>query len=71
MQVHKTQLTQSEGISEGIIAIPGETLYFVRCECDNSTPAGSVGSLPHAHFVAIYTELRNLALANLERGEIA
>jgi hypothetical protein len=56
--------------AESVVAIPGETLYFIRCECDNSTPGDRTELLLPDQFVAIYGELRNLAMANLERGEI-
>jgi hypothetical protein len=47
-----------------------ETQFFVRCECDNSTPAEQTELLAPNCFVTIYRELRDLAMTNLERGEV-
>lgn len=52
-------------------AIPGPAHQFVRCECDNSTPAERGEALPAGSLGAIYEELGRLALENLDRGEIA
>jgi len=44
--------------------------HCVRCECDNSTPADRTEPLPVGSLKVIYEELRDMALQNLERGEM-
>ena len=58
--------------SEAVSSSPpsAETLSYLQCECDNSTPAERVEAFANDQLVPIYEELRDLALANLERGEI-
>jgi hypothetical protein len=53
-----------------VTASAGETRYFVRCECDHSSPADRKEVLPVEQAVAIYHEIRDLAMGNLERGEL-
>jgi hypothetical protein len=49
----------------------GDPQFFARCECDNNTPAERTDILETTQLEPIYLELRNLAIANLERGELA
>jgi hypothetical protein len=44
---------------------------FVSVECDHSTPAEREDPLENAKFVDIYDELVDMALQNLERGELS
>jgi hypothetical protein len=43
---------------------------FVHCECDHSTPVDRIEPFSLDQLVPIYQELRDLAVANLEKGEI-
>lgn len=44
--------------------------YYVSLECDHNTPAEREEALPQDRLSAIYDELIDLALANLEFGEV-
>lgn len=47
-----------------------EPRFFARCECDNNTPAERTDIFTPEQVQAIYRELRDLAMSNLERGEL-
>jgi hypothetical protein len=47
----------------------GSRLY-ARCECDVSTPAERTDPLAAERLITIYRELRDLAVENVERGEL-
>jgi hypothetical protein len=49
---------------------PDEPRFSARSECDHSTPAERVEIFTADEIIAIYSELRDLAVANLEGGEI-
>ncbi len=46
------------------------SVQYVAVECDNSTPAERESPLDNSKFVDIYDELMEMALQNLERGEL-
>ena len=58
------------GATPPLQTISGEEDFFVRCECDHSTSAEATGPLENASLVAIYDELREMAIENVERGEL-
>ena len=62
----------SVGLSGGnlITTNIGEPQFFARCECDNNTPAEQTEIFEPAQAEPIYRELRDLAMSNLERGEV-
>ena len=58
------------GTAPPLQTIAGEEEFFVRCECDHSTSAEATEPLENASLVAIYDELREMAVENVERGEM-
>ena len=64
-------VTQNIALSGGsLVATAGAETHFARCECDHSTPADRTQVFPADQLVAIYQRLRDLAMLNLERGEL-
>jgi hypothetical protein len=53
-----------------IITNIGDPRFFARCECDNNTPAERTEIFAPGQPETIYRELRDLAMLNLERGEL-
>jgi hypothetical protein len=56
---------------QGQHLIAGPETQLVRLECDNSTPADRTEPLDSKSLVSIYSELQEMALDNVERGELA
>jgi hypothetical protein len=52
------------------VLLPNFGGVYVSVECDNSTPADRLAPLENSTFVDIYDELVDMALQNLERGEL-
>ena len=58
------------GATPSLQTIAGGEDFFVRCECDHSTSAETTGPLENASLRPIYDELREMAIENVERGEL-
>ncbi len=58
------------GATALVQATAGEEDFFVRCECDHSTSAETTEPLANASLLPIYNELREMAIENVERGEM-
>jgi hypothetical protein len=48
----------------------GSPRLYARCECDVSTPAERTDPFAAESLITIYRELRDLAVENVERGEL-
>jgi hypothetical protein len=62
-------LQQTVFVSTGV-TVPGLGGLYMSVECDHSTPTERQSPLDNSKFVDIYDELMDMALENLERGEL-
>lgn len=59
-------------ISESGVELSGHSddEHFVRCECDNSTSGETTPLLENSQLLPIYDELRDMAVENVQHGEL-
>jgi hypothetical protein len=57
-------------VTPSSVVLPGLGGIYVSVECDNSTPVEQQSVLDKSKFVEIYDELMEMALQNLEFGEL-